>query len=76
MYLTLHLASGLDVNSIYVFVFANHLHSSKLLGVLYLVHTLYFSFIKLNSPRSTLQTKSKQADYAEDDFEIVENIKK
>ena len=48
----------------------------KLLGVLYLVHTLYFSFIKLNSPRSTLQTKSKQADYAEDDFEIVENIKK
>ena len=49
----------------------------KLLGVLYLVHTLYFSFIKLiRSPRSTLQTKSKQADYAEDDFEIVENIKK
>ena len=49
----------------------------KLLGVLYLVHTLYFSFIKLiHSPRSNLQTKSKQADYAEDDFEIVENIKK
>ena len=48
----------------------------KLLGDLCLVHTLY-SFIKLTrSPRSTLQTKSKQADYAEDDFEIAENIKK
>ena len=74
MYMKLHLASAFDVNSIYVFVFANHLHSSKASRCF--VSTLYFSYIKLNSPRSTLQTKSKQADYAEDDFEIVENIKK
>merc|ERR1711879_1082035 len=33
-------------------------------------------WLSSKASRSTLQTKSKQADYAEDDFEIVENIKK
>merc|ERR1712012_532961 len=33
-------------------------------------------WLSSKASRSTLQTKSKQADYAEDDFEIVENTKK
>merc|ERR1712107_753003 len=33
-------------------------------------------WLSSKASRSNLQTKSKQADYAEDDFEIVENIKK